>query len=208
MPRITRQPEQRPDAILAAAFDAFAEKGYAETRMEDVAQRAGISKGLVYVYFKTKEELLKAVIRAVLVPRVEQLMADVAASDLSARELMRGPLLTFMRKLATSRMHLVLRLLISEGPKHPDLTAFYHQEIIGRGRRVAESLIARGIARGEFRETALREFPHLLVAPMLMALVWKSLFERHEPLDVDRMLALHVEMVIDALTPRAAGTAP
>ncbi|MFZ4808057.1 MAG: TetR/AcrR family transcriptional regulator [Hyphomicrobiaceae bacterium] len=194
-----KQPEQRPDAILAAAFEAFSENGYAETRIDDVAARAGISKGLVYVYFKTKEELLKAVIRAVLVPRVDQLTAEIEQSRLPASALVRGPVLAFMQEMARSRMHVVLRLLLAEGPKHPDLTAFYHDEIIARGKRLMRHIIERGVAAGEFRPSALGDFPHLLVAPVVMGLIWKALFERHEPLDTDRMLQCHIELVLKAI---------
>lgn len=195
-----KQPEQRPEEILRAAFDEFAEKGYAETRIDDVAARAGISKGLVYVYFKTKEELLKAVIRAVLVPRIEQLSADILGSQAGAADLMRGPILGFMQSMAKSRLHLVLRLLVSEGPKHPDLTAFYHAEIISRGKRMIGHIVERGLARGEFANRRLADFPHLLISPVLMSLVWKSLFERHEALDTDALLAAHIEMLIAALS--------
>jgi len=204
-----KQPEQRPDAILAAAFEAFAENGYAETRIDDVAARAGISKGLVYVYFKTKEELLKAVIRAVLVPRVDELVADIEASKLSASDLVRGPMLAFMQGMARSRMHVVLRLLLSEGPKHPDLTAFYHGEIIARGKRLVRLIVERGVSAGEFRPNAIADFPHLLIAPVVMGLIWRALFERHEPLDTDRMLQSHVELVLRAVSatpPTAEGS--
>jgi len=205
MSKPSRRPaEQRQEDIVAAAFEAFAERGYAETRIDDVAARAGISKGLVYVYFKTKEELLKAVIRTVLVPRLEHLAHEIEGSSLSATEILRGPMLGFMKGMARSRMHLVLRLLVAEGPKHPDLTAFYHQEVIGRGKRLLRIVVERGVSRGEFRPSALGDFPHLFIAPMLMALIWKSLFERHEPLDTDAMLETHIEMLLAGLAPERA----
>ena len=92
-PRYQRRKEDRPEEITAAALAAFAEKGYAGTRVEEVAKRAGVSKGLLYLYFKTKEELFKAVVRSFVIPRIDALIASVATSDLSAEEIIRGPLL-------------------------------------------------------------------------------------------------------------------
>ena len=201
MPKTSRrQPAERPDAIIGAALEEFASKGYAAARLDDVAARAGISKGLVYVYFKTKEELFKAVVRTLLVPRVDHLIADIEASPLRADELLRGPVLSFMQQMARSRIRLVLRLLVAEGPKHPDLTEFYHREVISRGVRLIRSILDRGVARGELKPNPMQEFPQLFVAPMLVAVIWQMLFEAHSALDTDRMLAAHIEMMLAAIS--------
>jgi AcrR family transcriptional regulator len=196
MTRKERRTERRPDEIMEAALAEFAAKGYSEARLDDVASRAGISKGLVYVYFKTKEELFKAVVRAFLIPRVDELIAEIERSRSSGAELIRGPLLAFMKTMARSRIRILLRLLIAEGPKHPDLTAFYHREVISRGMRLLRLILARGVATGEFRPSPYQEFPQLIVAPMLMAVVWQLLFEKHQPLDIDRLLESHIEIVL------------
>ena len=196
-----RQPaEERADAIIGAALEEFADKGYAGARLDDVAARAGISKGLVYVYFETKEALFKAVVRRLLIPRFERVIADIEASKLPVADILRGPLLAFMQGLPRSRLRVVLRLMIAEGPKHPDLTQFYHQEVIARGMGLLRGLMARGLASGELKPNAIAEFPHLFVAPMLVAVVWSMLFDRHAPLDSDRMLAAHVELIIAAIS--------
>jgi AcrR family transcriptional regulator len=203
-----RQPAARPEAIINAALEEFAEKGYAAARLDDVAAKAGISKGLVYVYFKTKEELFKAVVRAFIVPRFEALVAELEASPASAEALIRGPIRAFMKSIPKSRIRVIARLLIAEGPKHPDLTGFYHAEVVSRGKQLLSGIIARGVERGEFRPNALTEFPQLLMAPVIMAVIWTTLFDRHDPLDTDRLIDAHVELVLRALRPDAQGTGP
>lgn len=194
-----RRKEQRPEEILNAALEEFIAKGYAGTRLDDVARRAGISKGLVYVYFNTKEELFKAVIRTFLVPHVEMLRGEIEGSQLSSEALLRGPVLGLMKKIVNSRVHELVRLLIAEGQRHADLTAFYYEEVVSRGMSIIRSIIDRGITRGEFRETPLREFPQLVIAPTLMAMIWKLLMERHQPLDAERVLETHIELLLQFL---------
>lgn len=199
MARRTRRKEQRPEEIMQAALEEFAANGYAGTRLDDVASRAGISKGLVYVYFRTKEELFKAVIRTFLVPQLEALREHVENSDLSSEALIRGPLLALMKQVVSSPIHHLVRLLIAEGPKHPDLTAFYYEQVVSRGIGLLKAVIERGVSRGEFRPTPVQDFPQLVIAPMLMAIVWKLLIQRHQPLDADRLLEAHVDLLVHAL---------
>jgi AcrR family transcriptional regulator len=199
MPRNERRKEQRPEEIIEAALEEFAVKGYAAARLDDVASRAGISKGLVYVYFKTKEELFKAVIRTFIIPRVDALIAEVERTRRSSEEMIRGPLLSFMKEFAKSRRRIVVRLLIAEGPKHPDLLDFYHREVISRGMRLLRLILERGVTNGEFRPSPYQEFPQLFVAPMLLAMIWQMLFARHQALDIDRYLDAHIGIVLQTL---------
>ncbi len=199
MARNERRKEQRPEEILEAAIEEFATRGYAETRLDDVASRAGISKGLVYVYFRTKEELFKAAIRTLLVPRVEALRRRLEASDESSEALIRGPLLGLMKQVVGSRLGSVIRLMVAEGPKHPDLTAYYHEQVVSRGMALLRWIMARGVERGEFRPGPVMDFPQLIVAPVLMSVIWKMLMDRHQHLDADRMLEAHVDILLAAL---------
>jgi AcrR family transcriptional regulator len=199
MPRNERRKEQRPEEIIEAALEEFAVKGYAAARLDDVASRAGISKGLVYVYFKTKEELFKAVIRTFIIPRFDALIREVERSRRSSEEMIRGPLLSFMKEFVRSRKRIVVRLLVAEGPKHPDLLDFYHREVISRGMRLLRLILARGVTNGEFRPSPYQEFPQLFVAPMLLAMLWQMLFARHQALDIDRYLDAHIAIVLQAL---------
>lgn len=203
-----RRKDERPAQIVAAAFEEFAEKGFAGTRLEDVAARARVSKGLPYLYFKTKEELFKAVLRSVLKPRFDALFAAIHATSLSSEAFLRGPFLAFLQGFVRSRKAAVARLMIAEGPKHPELTAYWCEEVIARGIEALQLLIDRGVQRGEFRPTPLRDFPQLMVAPALLAILWRALFERHRHLDTDALLAAHVELLLAAIKAPAAGGEP
>lgn len=194
-PRFRRRKEDRPREITAAALAAFAEKGYAATRVDDVARRAGVSKGLLYLYFRTKEELFKAVVRSLVIPRVDALSASVDTSELSVEEFLRGPFLDFARKLPASPVAVVIRLLIAEGPKHPDLVRFYWDNVISRGLATITTLLERGVASGEFRRTRVNEMPHLLVMPVVFSVVFKLLFER-QSLDTDALIETQVDLLI------------
>ena len=189
----------RADEIVTAAFEEFAAKGYAGTRLEDVAARAKVSKGLPYLYFKTKEELFKSVVRSVLTPAFDEIRELMLTSDMPSEVLLKGPLLAFLQDLVKSRRMLIARLLISEGHKHPELTRFYYDHVVSKGIAALRAFIDRGVARGEFKPTALHEFPQLIVAPALMAVIWRSLFEAHVHLDTDALLKTHIDLVIDAI---------
>jgi AcrR family transcriptional regulator len=198
-PRFQRRKEARPAEITRAAMEAFAEHGYAATRVEEVAKRAGVSKGLLYLYFKTKEELFKAVIRSVVVPRVDALKTAIADSDLSAEAFLRGPFLKLIQQLPDSPARIVVRLLVAEGPKHPDLTGFYFDQVVSGGLDAVRQLIERGVQQGEFRRTQLDAFPQLLIAPVLVSIVWKTLFDRHSRLDTDKLLEAHIDLIVTAI---------
>ena len=206
-PRRERK-DNRPEEIVAAAFEEFAVKGYAGTRLEDVAARAKVSKGLPYLYFKTKEELFKAVIRSVISPMFDALRERMLTTDLSCEDFLKGPFLSFIQELVKSRRILIARLLIAEGHKHPELTQFYYEQVISKGRDALQAFIERGVERGEFRPTALQDFPQLLIAPAAIAVIWRSLFERHHHLDTDGLLKTHVDLMVEAIrAPDAKGNA-
>jgi AcrR family transcriptional regulator len=194
-----RRKEARPQEILGAALAEFAANGYAATRLDDVARRAGISKGTIYLYFDSKEELFREVVRQSVVPQLENLRAAVEGFGGSVEDFIRTRFKEFELRLIESEVRFILRLLIAEGHKFPDLTQFYFDEVIGRGMAVLRRLVARGVAQGEFRPTALDEVPQLLVAPALMGLLWKTLFDRYRPLDLERMLETYVDLILHGL---------
>lgn len=198
-PRFRRRKEDRPDEITKAALAAFAEKGFAATRITDVAKRAGVSKGLLYLYFRTKEELFKAVIKSFVAPRIDALQSGIVNSELSAEEYLRGPFLDFARQMPKSPARVLLRLMIAEGSKHPDLTAWYWENVVAHGLAALRQLIERGVENGEFRRSALDEFPHLLVSPVLFSIAWTLVFDPHHKLDTDRFIEAHIDLVLDAI---------
>ncbi|MDH3339316.1 MAG: TetR/AcrR family transcriptional regulator [Gammaproteobacteria bacterium] len=194
-PRFQRRKEERPQEITEAAFAAFAEKGYAATRVDDVARRAGVSKGLLYLYFRTKEELFKAVIRSLVMPRIDALTARIDSADMSAEEFLRGPFMDFVKTLPGSPVAVVIRLLIAEGPKHPDLVQFYWDNVVSRGLATITRLLERGVVNGEFRRTQVNEMPHLLIMPVVFSVVFKLLFEE-QSLDTDKLIETQVDMLL------------
>lgn len=194
-PKYQRRKEDRPQEIADAAFTMFAEKGYAATRIDDVAKRAGVSKGLTYLYYKTKEDLFKAVVKNVVVRRVESLIGNVESTELSSEEFLRGPLLDFMKKVPGSPIAIVIRLLISEGPRHPDLVNYYYENVVARGLGAIRQFVARGVERGEFRREALDHQPHLFLAPMMLSMIWRLIFT-DKPLDTDQLMESQVELLL------------
>ena len=194
-PRFRRRKEDRPEEITAAALEAFAERGYAATRVDDVARRAGVSKGLLYLYFKTKEDLFKAVIRSFVVPRIDALRAIIDNSDLSSEEFLRGPFLDFAKTLPGSPISILVRLMISEGPKHPDLLQFYWDNVISRGLGAISEILDRGVESGEFRRSVVNDLPHLFVMPVLFSVIFRSLFEKQCP-DTDKLIEAQIELLI------------
>jgi AcrR family transcriptional regulator len=190
-----RRKEDRPQEITEAAFEAFAENGYAATRVEEVAKLAGVSKGLMYLYFKTKEELFKAVVKSVVIRRVDQLIANVASTELSSEDFIRGPLLSFMQQLPGSPVAIVIRLLISEGPRHPDLVDYYYDNVVAKALAAISGFVERGIERGEFRQSAVTELPHLFLAPVMLSIIWGIIF-KHQQLDTDRFIATQIDMLL------------
>jgi AcrR family transcriptional regulator len=198
-PRFRRRKEDRPQEITDAALAAFAEKGYAATRITDVAKRAGVSKGLLYLYFKTKEELFKAVIKSFVSPRVDALRSEIETTDLPAEEYLRGPFLEFAKQVPKSPARILVRLMIAEGSKHPELAAWYQENVVAHGLAALQTLVERGVKNGEFRKSALQEFPHIVVAPVVFAIVWSLVFDRHHKLDTDRFIESHLGMVLDAI---------
>ncbi len=194
-PRYRRRKEERPQEITAAAFAAFAENGYAATRVEEVAKRAGVSKGLLYLYFKTKEELFKAVIKSVVIRRVDALIASIEETQLSSEEFLRGPMLEFMQRIPGSPVSVVIRLLLSEGPRHPDLVDYYWENVVNRGLTAITRFVERGVERGEFRSSAVNELPQLFLAPVMLSMIWKILFANRS-LDTDKLMETQIDMIL------------
>ena len=197
-PRYQRRKQDRPQEITDAALAAFAEKGYAATRVDDVAKRAGVSKGLLYLYFKTKEELFKAVVRSFVVPRIDKVSAIIESSELSSEEFLRGPFLDFVKTLPGSPVSVVIRLMIAEGPKHPDLVQFYWDNVVSRGLGAISELLQRGVQTGEFRKSAVTEQPHLFIMPVVFSVVFKLLFEK-QSMDTNRLIETQIDLLITHL---------
>jgi AcrR family transcriptional regulator len=185
---------ERRDAILAAALDEFAAQGFAAARLDDVAKRAGVAKGTIYLYFADKETLFQELIRTQLSPVVGGVI-HASHADLPLRMFAEQLIETFVREVLGTRRKDVIRLMITEGPRFPKLAEFYYREVIARVLEAVRALMCRALERGELKDDALLKHPQLLAAPGIMAIVWSGLFERFEPLDVRSLMRAHFEML-------------
>jgi AcrR family transcriptional regulator len=197
--RSAEEREARLQAILDAALDVFGQKGFADTRLEDVAARAGIGKGTIYLYVSSKQALFEALVRSGIATPIEKLEARIMALDHPVEDTLRL-LLSFLRTevLATRRIEIV-RLLIAEAGRFPEIARFYHDEVVARGLRILRSIAERAVARGEFRSDELVRFPQLAVAPGVVAILWAHLFQPFDPLDVEAMFEAHLALLMRAL---------
>jgi len=206
--REKRDPQQRRAEILAAAFACFAERGFAATRMEDVAARAGIAKGTVYLHFPDKERLFTELVSGIATPILGEIDGLVRNEAVPARFAISMFYTLFRREvLETERRHL-LRLILAEGPMFPAVTEFYHREIISRGLGVLRILMKRAADRGELRNPALAEMPQIVVSPALMTIIWTTLFERYEHLDTQKLFETFLDtLFMPAENPPSEGGA-
>jgi AcrR family transcriptional regulator len=193
-----RKPKsQRQAQILGAAFEEFAARGYAATRLDDVAKQAGIAKGTIYLYFRDKEQLFRAAVRSLIQKRL-----DVVVETLS------GPAEGLLRELLSrmytqvvrnDRARSIVRMLVAESGKFPQLSDIYHREVIAPGMKAVRLVLQRGIASGEFRNTHAVEFPQILAAPGILAILWRLLHGERHRLDLDAYKQAHLEFVLMSL---------
>jgi AcrR family transcriptional regulator len=196
--RWRRRKEERPGEILAAALDCFAERGYAATRLDDVAARAGVTKGTLYLYFANKEELFKSVVRHEIVTAIARAEAMVAQSDAAASVLLERFLGMWPGLSAASRTGAIPKLILGEAGNFPELARFYLDEVVRRGKRLVAGILQRGVARGEFR--AGLDVDHAVfcvIAPVLLAMVWKHSLGPHDdrPLDAAALCRTHLDLL-------------
>ncbi|MGH7043066.1 MAG: TetR/AcrR family transcriptional regulator [Acetobacteraceae bacterium] len=203
--RRARRKDARPGEILTAALALFAERGFAATRLEDVARRAGISKGTIYLYFPTKEDLFRAVVRRDLLPNLAAMEAQAEAHQGTAATLLADLATTMLRRL-DGELAAIPKLVLTESGNFPALARFYAEEVAARGMRLIAGVLARGVARGEFRPIDVAAVVPLVVAPILLAMLWRTSIGRHTALAVDpaALLKAHLDLLLRGL---AAGPA-
>jgi AcrR family transcriptional regulator len=202
-----RRRQQRLAEILRAGFEEFAQYGYAATRLEDVGERVNLTKGAIYLYFKDKEELFKAVVRSVIQPALQEATAAAENFTGSSEELLRLLLMTLYREIVHNRKRSrLLRILIAEGQNFPELTEFYYREILQHGIGGVKIALARGVARGELRPSLARDYPQVVVGPVVAAVIWTMLFGKSHPLDLDGYCRAHFDLLMNGLKARFAGS--
>lgn len=210
-PRRERRKESRPSELLAAALELFVERGYAATRLEDVAMRAGASKGTLYLYFSGKDELFKAVVRGGILPAIAKAETLVGQFPGSASDLLRAVVTGIWSNVGKTLLSGIPKLIIAESGNFPDLARFYYQEVILRGFGVIKSILERGIRQGEFRKLDIEPTARAMMGPLLLSMLWRHSFEGLDssPLSAERYLDGYLALVLEGLrVPSAGGRAP
>lgn len=192
--------QQRRDAILDAALDVFATSGFSAARLDDVADKAGVAKGTIYLSFKDKEDLFEQILLRAMLPALDRISAIGDDRSISLADAL-SRLFDFFETevLATPRRD-VIRLVLSEGHRFPRIAATYHKEIVSKGAAIVRRMAKEAHARGELASDDIARFPYLVVAPLLFAVAWEGLFGQIEPLDTKGLLAAHHRLLLG--TPR------
>jgi AcrR family transcriptional regulator len=200
-PRWERRKDARPQELLAAALDLFVERGYAATRLDDVAARGGVSKGTLYLYFDNKEELFKAVVRENLVSVLNEAEDYIAQFKGTSSELLREFFLGWWQRIGETKLSGITKLMMAESGNFPDVARFYHEEVISRTNALVISVLDRGIAAGEFRALDTVNANLVIVAPMVMLLMWKHSFNscRLEPISSSDYLDCFIDLITRGL---------
>jgi AcrR family transcriptional regulator len=199
--RWTRRKQARPSEILDAAVAAFAEKGFAATRMDDIARRAGVTKGTIYLYFESKEEVFKSLIRDSIGKTIATTSADARGFEGPTPDLIRLVLRAIANLLATSDRIVLPKIIIAEAGNFPELARFYRTEIIERGLGLLSSIVERGIARKEFRPLPPGHVARLCIAPILFIMIWRTSFAQFDsvPYDFDGLVETHIDILLKGL---------
>jgi TetR/AcrR family transcriptional regulator len=201
--RRARRKEARPGELLAAALDLFVEKGFAATRAEEVARRAGVSKGTLFLYFGSKEELFKAVVRDSISGRYPQWRAEIEAFPGSSAELLHHSMQTWWLHYGATKASGISKLVMSEASNFPELAAFYQAEVVEPGRELIRSILQRGVDRGEFRALDMHHGVYTVLAPMLFLLMWKhslgACVSTSAPIVPERYIAAQIDTLLRGL---------
>ena len=200
-PRWQRRKDARPEEIVAAALEVFVERGFAATKLEDVARRAGVTKGTIYLYFANKEALFKAVVRETIVPVIAQGEAVAQAFTGSARELFEKLVREYWRLVGETALAGIPKLMMAEAATFPELTRFYYEEVVTRGHRLMAGVIERGIKNGEFRPVDVKVAAKLAMSPLMHAAIARRAFAACMPegFDVKQYLDTHIDLYLHGI---------
>ena len=202
-PRRERRKESRPAELIAAALDVFVERGYAATRLDDVAARAGVSKGTLYLYFTNKEELFKAVVRVNIVTQIERFRESAAQSEAPPAALLRQFFHAWWDGFGSTRLSGIAKLIVAEAGNFPEVTRFFYDEVIRPNSLLLAMLVERGVARGDFRPIDAEAAAHVWSASLVMRAIAGHSIESCCPpeyrIEDRRFLDTHIDLALAAL---------
>ena len=198
-----RRKEARPGELLDAALELFVEKGFAATRSEEVAARAGVSKGTLFLYFPSKEELFKAVITESLAGRFTEWNAEFEAFEGSTPDMLRYCMRNWWERVGSTRVSGITKLMMSEGRNFPELADFYQRQVVQPGHALLRRILRRGIERGEFAAVDVDHAIYLILAPMIFLMLWRhsanTCVDPGIAFDPEKYLALQAETLLHGL---------
>ncbi len=200
-----RRKDARPAELLAAALDVFVERGFAAARLEEIAARAGVAKGTLYLYYENKEALFRAVVEHAILPLLDEGEAMLARGGDDPARLLREMIERWWQEVGNTKLAGIPKLVIAEAANFPTVAQFYFDNVIDRGRRLLGAVLQRGVEQGVFRPLAPELACQVMLAPVLMANIWRqslAFCEPREP-DWDAYIATHIDIVMNGLLPRA-----
>lgn len=206
--RRLRRKDARPGELLAAALDLFVDKGFAATRVEEVATLAGVSKGTLFLYFSSKEELFKAVVREHISGRFAQWSEEIEHFEGNSQEMLRYCLNCWWERIGATKASGIPKLMMSEARNFPELAAFYQQEVIQPGSALIARVLQHGVDRGEFRPMDLKYAVYMVLAPLLFLTTWThSLGTCCDPasqIEPEHYLAMQLDMLLRGFSTTSA----
>ena len=192
--RWRRRKENRPSEILAAALKAFSSKGFAATKLDNVAKEAGVSKGTLYLYFESKEALFKAVVTEFVLPQIERAEEQAEQYSGSIKSLMSKLIVQWQQNVLETDLSGISKIIMAEASNFPELASFYLENVIQRTRKFIANLISLGIQRGEFRACDVKYAARTFLTPMVFSAIWQhSLAPFDDDYDVNEYLNFHLE---------------
>ena len=195
-----RRKAERPQEIIEAAFAEFSRNGYSTTTLDQIAERAGVTKGTIYVYFESKEHLFISMVREFTKSATETVQGMFEDHDASTADLLRAQFSFIYEHIVEDRRRReVLRMLIAEAPRFPELADRYHQEILRPCLDMLRQAIQRGMDRGEFRNSAIIDLPQIVIAPIALVDLWMMMFDDRQPLDMKAYFNAHLDLVLNGL---------
>ena len=199
--RREQQKEARRNAIIDAGFQEFALQGFTATKLDDVAVRAGIGKGTIYLYFDSKESLFEEVIRKNMFPARDEAVLHAAEFQGTATELLEIHFNRSYAFLHQEKMPQIVALVMGEASHFPKIADFFFKEIVSSSQELVRNIIKKGVASGEFRADAPIDFTQILIAPAMISAIWRLQFDEHSPLDMEKYAKAHLEFVLRGLKP-------
>ena len=203
-PKRERRKQARPGELLDAALDLFVEKGFSATRVDEVAARAGVSKGTLFLYFQSKEDLFKAVVRENIANKFPTWQEEFLTFEGTSADMLRYALTSWWERIGKTRASGITKLVMSEAQNFPEIAAFYQEEVIQPGNAMISRILERGVQSGEFREMNLEQAVHIIVAPMIFLMMWKhsmgACAASAKIVDPEQFIHMQVDVLLHGMT--------